>query len=413
VVKLRLKKHLPKIKTVMINIEEARAIIQKTVRDFGTTTVDLDEAVGRVLREDFYADRDFPPYHRVTMDGIALVAESFEAGKVYPIEGVAAAGAPQQKLSSRDACLEVMTGAILPEGCNAVIRYEDLLIKEDTVRVQLEKINSGQNIHNKGEDRLQGDLVVRGGRILSPAEIGVAATIGKAKIKVSQLPKTTIISTGDELVTVDQKPLPYQIRRSNVHRLKATLRNFNIDAETQHLVDDLDIVTSRLEKIITQNELLLLSGGVSKGKFDYLPQALENLGVKKLFHKIKQRPGKPFWFGEAPNGTIIFALPGNPVSSFMCTQIYLYPWLWDCLGLPAAPPPFGILQKPIHFKPDLTYFAQVKVDYNAEGQILATLVEGNGSGDLANLVDADAFIELPRGKDLFEAGEVYPLHFYR
>lgn len=397
----------------MISVEEARAIISETVRDFGTTNVEIDQAIGRILREDFYADRDFPPYHRVTMDGIALKSEQFSPELVYPIEGVAAAGAPQQTLANPAACLEVMTGAILPEGCDAVVRYEDLMISEGTASVQLEKINFGQNVHKKGEDRQQGSLVVRGGRMLSPAEIGVAATIGKAKISVSRLPKSIIISTGDELVKVEEQPLPYQIRRSNVHRLKATLKTFSIDAETAHLVDDLDEVTQHLEKIIQEQELIILSGGVSKGKFDYLPEALDRLGVKKLFHKIKQRPGKPFWFGKAPTGATVFALPGNPVSSFMCTQVYLLPWLSACLGLPQPSVPHGILQKDVNFKPDLTYFAQVKISYDQSGKILATPVEGNGSGDLANLVDADAFIELPRGKDLFAAGEVFPIRFYR
>ncbi len=397
----------------MISVEEARAIISGTIKDFGISSVDLDDAVGRVLREDFSADRDFPPYNRVTMDGIAIHTDSFEPGKAFPIAGVAAAGAPQLSLQSTEHCLEVMTGAILPTGCNAVIRYEDLLISEGTAQVQLEKVNPGQNIHDKGEDRLEGSLVVKSGRVLSPAEIGVAATIGKAMIKVSRLPETIIISTGDELVTVDQQPLPYQIRRSNVHRLKATLKQFNIEAATEHLVDDLDVVTNRLKAIIEEKELILLSGGVSKGKFDYLPEALDRLGVKKLFHRIAQRPGKPFWFGQAPNGALVFALPGNPVSSFMCTQIYLLPWLKSCLGLPASPQPFGVLQKDILFKPDLTYFAQVKITYDKAGKILAHPVEGNGSGDLANLVDADAFIEIPRGKNEFAAGEIYPLHFYR
>lgn len=397
----------------MISVEEASRIIAATVKDYGVETVPLDEAVGRVLREDLFADRDFPPYHRVTMDGIAINSQVFEKNKKFPIAGIAAAGAPQMALNNPQDCLEVMTGSILPLGTDAVIRYEDIEIEAGVAQINLEVVNQGQNVHKKGEDRSEGSKVVAEGTLLSPAEIGVAATIGKANLQVSRLPKCIIISTGDELVEVAEQPLPHQIRRSNVHRLLATLKSYGIQADTAHLIDELDQVTQKLEQLIEQYEILILSGGVSKGKFDFLPQALANLGVKKLFHKIKQRPGKPFWFGQAPNGCTIFALPGNPVSSFMCTQVYFTDWLRSCLGLEILSRPYGVLENDIHFKPDLTYFAQVKTHYDPTGKIWAKAVEGHGSGDLANLVDADAFIRLPKGKNLFEKGEVYPLYFYR
>ncbi|MFT5383523.1 MAG: molybdopterin molybdotransferase [Saprospiraceae bacterium] len=398
----------------MISVEEATRIIFQTIKDFGIESVSLDAAVGRILREDLYADRDFPPYDRVTMDGIAMDSSAFDTThKTFRIAGVAAAGAPQMKLRNPAECLEVMTGAILPEGTDSVVRYEDLSIENEQASINLPQIKARQNVHEKGSDKLAGSLVVKSGIKISPAEIGVAATIGKAKIKVSRLPRSIIISTGDELVRVDESPLPYQIRRSNVHRLLATLKTYNIHADTAHLADDLDEVTDRLRAILEDYEVVIISGGVSKGKFDYLPEALENIGVEKLFHKIRQRPGKPFWFGQSPHGARIFALPGNPVSSFMCTQIYFVDWLRQSLGLPAQQRPYGVLQEDLHFKPDLTYFAQVKVGYNDKGQILANPVIGNGSGDLANLVDADAFIRIPRGKDYFEKGTVYPLYFFR
>jgi len=143
-----------------------------------------------------------------------------------------------------------------------------------------------------------------------------------------------------------------------------------------------------------------------------VPDALANLGVVKHFHKVAQRPGKPFWFGGKEN-TRVFALPGNPVSSFMCLNRYFYPWLRASLGLLPMVTPFAELTANFHFKPDLTYFLQVKTSYSPAGKILATPVEGNGSGDLANLVDADAFLELPRGRNDFEKGEVFPLFVYR
>lgn len=398
----------------MITVEQAAAIIGQTIRDFGVEEVGLDAAVGRVLRENLYADRDFPPYHRVTMDGIALRYNAFQSGRrSFPIEGVGAAGAAQQELRSPESCLEVMTGAMLPAGTDTVIRYEDLEISGGEARVLLDQIIRGQNVHKQGEDRGQGSLVVPAGLRLSPAEIGVAATVGKAVLRVSRLPRTVIVSTGDELVEVAEKPLPHQIRRSNEHRLKASLASYNIAADSRHLRDDMQEVLRELRAMLSEYEVLILSGGVSEGKFDYLPRALDELGVEKRFHKIKQRPGKPFWFGKAPGGTLVFALPGNPVSSFMCTQRYFLPWLEQSLGLPAPVYPSAVLARDVTFKPDLTYFLQVKVHYDGQGRILALPVEGHGSGDLANLVDADAFLELPRGKELFREGEVFPLIFYR
>ncbi len=398
----------------MITVEEAQNIIATTIHDFGIIEIPLGAAVGRVLREDLFADRDFPPYHRVTMDGIAIQGESFQNGnRNFNIEGVAAAGAEQQTLNDANNCLEVMTGSILPNNTNTVIRYEDLDIQNGVATIQLDTLTVGQNVHNKGEDRLQNSKVVASKKIISPAEIGVAATVGKSNIKVSRLPKAIIISTGDELVEIDESPLPHQIRKSNVHRLKATFAHHGIVADTAHLNDDFDEIVKQLKTILEEYEIVMMSGGVSKGKFDFLPDALKTLGVTKLFHKIKQRPGKPFWFGKAPSGATVFALPGNPVSSFMCTQIYFVPWLRSCLQLPDVVLPTAILQRDTTFKPDLVYFLQVKISYNQQGQILAMPVDGNGSGDLANLVDADAFLRLPRGKDLFEKGECFPLVFYR
>lgn len=398
----------------MISVQEALSIISSHQQDFGTEEIHLDNSLGRVLREEFLADRDFPPYNRVTMDGIAIAHASFEGGqRTFPVHGIAAAGSPQQELKDAASCIEVMTGAILPAGADTVIRYEDITEQEGTATIQLDSLIWGQNVHKQGEDRAQGSVVVQAGKKISSAEIGVGATIGKHRVKVSRLPKTLIISTGDELVEIQETPLPHQIRRSNIHRLKSTLRTYGIEADSHHFEDDLEEIKDKLRQMIVDYDVILLSGGVSKGKFDYLPEALEAVGVEKLYHKIKQRPGKPMWFGKSPKNSYIFALPGNPVSSFLCMHRYFIPWLQASLKLEHRPAPKAELAAPINFKPDLTYFAQVKLEYSSEGKVLAHPVEGNGSGDLANLVDADAFIELPQGKDLYDKGEVYSLLFYR
>lgn len=398
----------------MITVAEALQLIETQYRDFGTESIPLHQSVGRILREDLYADRDFPPYNRVTMDGICLQRQAFVDGRrAFKIAGIAAAGSPQTTLRDGAHCMEVMTGSILPLQADVVVRYEDLEIKDGVAKVNLDALGFRQNIHEQGEDREKGSLVISKGRAISPAEIGVAATVGKAEILVSRLPKVLVISTGDELVDVHEQPEAHQIRRSNIYRLQTTLHHYGIQAHTAHLDDDLPAIKNALQDFIQQFEVIILSGGVSKGKFDFLPEALEATGVQKLFHKIKQRPGKPFWFGYHPQGPVVFALPGNPVSSFMCTHRYFIPWLKASLSIEAEPFPLACLEEDIPFKPDLTYFAQVKLRYSEKGTLLAKAIRGNGSGDLANLVDNDAFIALPRGKNLYKKGEVYPVIIYR
>lgn len=398
----------------MISFQQALAIVHAEVKDFGLEAIPMMSALGRILREDLTADRPFPPYDRVTMDGIAFQFDQIKNNNgVFKIEGIAAAGAPKMTLQNDEHCLEVMTGSILPKNTDTVIRYEDVLIENGVATLQVFDFKKGKNVHRKGSDRPKGSLLVKAGKRITAAEIGVAATVGKSHLQVSRLPKISIIGTGDELVEIAATPLPHQIRKSNSYSIQAALLNLGIPSENHHLNDDLAEVTAHLTRLILENEVLILSGGVSKGKFDYLPTALESLGVEKLFHKVKQRPGKPFWFGKAQNGTLIFALPGNPVSSFMCTHRYVLPFLKECLQLENTPQLMAVLTQDFTFKPDLTYFLQVKISYSEKGELLANPIAGNGSGDLANLTDADGFLQLPTGKNEFLAGEIFSLYLYR
>lgn len=398
----------------MITVEEAERIIDAQCQDFGIEEISLASSLGRILREPIYADRDFPPYDRVTMDGIAIVFDQFKSGqRIFPIEGVAAAGDTQKTLKSAENCLEVMTGAIMPAVVDTVIPYEQLTIADGVATINLEELTQKQNIHFKGLDRKKGDLIIDKGIRMSSSEVGVCSTVGKARIQVSRLPKTVVISSGDELVEIDENPLPHQIRKSNVYRLTTVLKSYNIDVKTAHLADDYKAILATLKGYLERYDLIILSGGVSMGKFDFLPQALEELKVEKLFHKIKQRPGKPFWFGKYKDKTTVFAFPGNPVSSFMCMQQYFKPWLDESLQFRGKKMMKAKLAEEVYFKPDLTYFLEVNLSFNDLGEIVAYPAKGNGSGDLANLVEAEAFIQLPRGRDTFEKGEVFPIILYR
>ena len=397
----------------MIPVDKATEIVLSNLIECKNTSLQLNQTIGGILKEPIIADRDFPPYNRITMDGIAILYAPYAEGqRSFSVADIAPAGSPQKTLLNPKDCIEVMTGAILPEGTDTVIRYEDVCIENGIAQIN-EPVVEGQNIHYQGEDRKKGSVVINAGRQISPAEIGVAATVGKAQLQVSKLPKAIIISTGDELVEIDEQPLAHQIRKSNVHRLQATLSKWGLETDRLHLMDDKNQIEVILEDVLKNYPIVVMSGGVSKGKFDFIPGALDALGVEKLFHKIQQRPGKPFWFGRSPKtGSVVFALPGNPVSSFMCVQRYMRPWLDASLGQSVARP-FAILKEDVTFKPDLTYFMQVKIEYHTDGKIFAIPVHGHGSGDLANLVDADGFLELTQGKDFYKAGEVYPLWLYR
>lgn len=398
----------------MISVDDATKLVLSNKRDFGTESVPLTQAMGRVLQETLVADRDFPPFNRVAMDGIAIDFSHFERGqRQFTVQGLAAAGSPQLTLTTPSACLEVMTGCILPDGTDTVIRYEDVEVMEGVATIKEEAITKGQNIHFKALDRHTGDKIVYPGIVVSGPEIGVAATVGKDHLLVSRLPKVVVVSTGDELIPIDQTPEAHQIRRSNAIKIQACLLAQQIPADTFHLLDEQHQIEEALAQLLSKYDVVILSGGVSKGKLDFIPDALNKLGVEKLFHRVKQRPGKPFWFGKTPNGVTVFAFPGNPVSSFMCLNRYFFPWLKASIGLDPFQVPFAKLQEDVIFKPDLGYFMQVRIKYEGDGGIRAMPIHGHGSGDLANLADADAFMELPAGKDLYKEGEVYRIFPFR
>ncbi|HEY5690360.1 MAG TPA: molybdopterin molybdotransferase MoeA [Cyclobacteriaceae bacterium] len=395
----------------MVSVSEATSIVRSHLFKPKAEMVSITNALGRVLAEPITADLDFPPFDRVAMDGIAIQYEQFANGqKEFEVEGVAAAGSPQKELSDKTRSMEVMTGAPLPLNTNVVIRYEDLEIKENKAIILIPSLINGQNIHQQGQDAKQGQLLLPISTLISPAEVALIASVGKSQIKVNMLPRTAVISTGDELVDINDIPEPHQIRKSNSYTLQAALKSRSCDSTIYHLPDRQDLIEDELRTILAKNDLLILSGGVSKGKFDFVSVALEKLGVKKLFHKVKQKPGKPFWFGSIGNKTV-FALPGNPVSTYMCFYRYIDLWLKLSLGLEVNYEKASLTED-YEFLGDLTYFLQVSIS-NQEGHLMASPVPGGGSGDFANLKDVNAFMELPEDKKLFKRGEVFPILYLR
>ena len=395
----------------MISVQEAQKIVLKNSLDFGSEKIPFIKSVGRVLKEDILADRDFPPFNRVSMDGIALDYTSFKNGeRAFFIEGIQPAGSPQISLSNNKNCIEVMTGAVLPANTNVVIRYEDVLIEHGIAKIQIEEVSYFQNIHEKGKDRKEGDILIQKNKRIAASEIGVLATVGSSKVMVAKQPKVMIISTGDELVGVNETPLDHQIRMSNVYTLVSLLDRLHVSSKTDHISDDKPILKKKIKEYLKEFDVLLFSGAVSKGKFDFLPEVFKELGVEKLFHKVSQRPGKPFWFGQKKECKL-FAFPGNPISTFANCLAYFYPWYFKSLGVNTTEET-AILTENVSFKPNLTYFLQVKLTHK-NGHLLATPIKGNGSGDLASLVNSDAFIQLPKDKNEYKKGENYPIIRYR
>jgi molybdopterin molybdotransferase len=276
----------------------------------------------------------------------------------------------------------------------------------------IDRLEKGMNIHTLGKDARKGDELLKPGQKISPAEVAVLASVGKKSVRVYGFPKTAVVSSGDELVEVDETPQPHQIRKSNTIALRAAMKEMGWSTESFHLTDDHALVRKNLKTILENDDVIILSGGVSKGKFDFIPAALEELGIQKLFHQVSQRPGKPFWFGaSADRSKVVFALPGNPVSTFLCFYKYIKPWIMKCMGVERIPGT-ARLDSPITFAPSLTYFLQVRVEVR-DGELLANPHPGSGSGDFANLKDVDGFLELPLEKSSFKAGESYPFISFR
>ena len=390
----------------MISYKDALAKVLTCTKSLGSEKIKLTDAGGRFLAETVYADRDFPPFDRVTMDGIGVVFSALQSEEtVYKIETIAKAGAPQVTLSRSDNCIEVTTGAMLPKGCDTVIPYEHLLKVGEGYQIKT-KPKLGQNIHSKGSDaQNQNPLLLKGSPIFAP-EIAILATIGKAEVPVLKSPSVTIVSTGDELVPVSAIPQPHQIRMSNTFMLYEALRQWQIKPQLLHIPDDKVALHDALSKALNLSDVLIISGGVSMGKFDFLPEILDQLEVKKLFHRVAQKPGKPIWFGTWNAGNCaVFSLPGNPVSSFLNYLVYFQAWLRSCWDLPLTQNHVktSVIQTNASI---LTQFVPVRLEA-IEGLYHAVPIGNNGSGDFLSLSQSDGFIVLEPESE-YEMNSILP-----
>ena len=394
----------------MLSPSEAEAAIRSSVSILATEARPLSRLCGAVLREPIRATRDQPPFHRVTMDGIALASAPFAAGRrEFRISGTQGAGYAPLELSDPGSCLEVMTGAMLPQGCDCVVPVEKISTRDGIARLadDVEPVPM-LNVHTRGLDCRAGAALLEPGVRLGPPEVAVIASTGVAAAQVSREPDIVVISTGDELVEPGQPVSEWQIYRSNVFGVIAALQRHGFSRLSQdHLPDDLELLRSRLRAHLEAHDVLVLSGGVSMGRYDFVPQVLGELGVKVVFHKIAQRPGKPMWFGVGPRGQAVYALPGNPVSTLVCLTRYVLAGLDAALGVAPLPAESISLDRDFDVKPPMTFFLPVKV---APGAPRAAPVPTKGSGDFTSLTGTGGFVELPPGPRVISSGTPVPLY---
>jgi len=374
----------------MISYDEALNHIVSSRIDFGSEEIPIENAFGRILAEDIFADRDYPPFNRAMMDGYAVRAEDVLENKIseFHVAGEVFAGDGGSYNLMKGETLRIMTGAPVPDNADVVIKKEDAIPKDRAVSFNIQKINLYHNIACRGEDIQRHQLVINRNVQIDFRHLSLLASLGKEKMKVVRSPKVNILSTGNEVVPVRFSPEPWQIRDSNSYSITGFLKNYQIEPSTVKLAqDDLDNITSSVLSIL-DCDLLIISGGVSEGDADFVPTALKRCGVKEIFHKVKIKPGKPIWFGQHPNGSRIFALPGNPLPVQIACKIFIDPFLRSCFGLQSAKViclPIGVeRQKKIifdEFFPVKIYGSQqpeiIPLSFNGSGDIMAVL---NSSG---------------------------------
>lgn len=390
----------------MLTTAEALDRILAAMPELPAEAVELSAADGRVLRQDVVADRDQPPFDRVMMDGIAIAHADFANGRrQFDIQCTQMAGDAAVELASGN-CVEIMTGASLPVNADCIIPVERISVSDGVATLEEGyEARAQQFIHPRASDHAAASQLLTPGKRIAAMDVAVIASAGLSVVDVSRMPVIRVISTGNELVAAGAPIEPHQVRLSNGPAIQALLAQHGYtDCEHDHLVDERTVLRERIARHLDESDVLILSGGVSMGKADYVPEVLADLGVEVNFHKVSQRPGKPMWFGSAPGGQAVFALPGNPVSALVCCRQYVIPALSKASAERAQAPEFASLAAEVTFSPALTCFQPVRLLSNAVGQVLAMPVNTNTSGDFTALSGTDGYVELPLEQSQFPAG---------
>jgi molybdopterin molybdotransferase len=396
-----------------ITPQTAQEAIDARLAPLSAESRPLEQCLGQTLREDIYAERDNPPFDRVCMDGIAIDSRAFAHGvRRFTIEATQAAGAPALALSDSGGAVEVMTGAIMPRGTDSVIPLEEYELTGSVASLKAGAAAAPyRNVQRRGSDSAPGVPMLRSGTRLGAPEIAVAASAGRARIQVSRQPAIMVISTGDELVEPGEPIAEHQVRRSNAYAVVAALRAHGLErVANDHVPDHEALLQQGLRRHLAEREVIILSGGISKGKFDLVPKVLKELDVEEVFHQVAQRPGMPMWFGIGPQRQAVFGLPGNPVSTLLCLIRYVVPAIASAMGARRSPPEPIALASPVKFNRALTYFLPVCIEYGDAGRPCAVPRPPNGSGDFLALAGTHGFVELPPRGEAFPAGYIASLY---
>lgn len=402
----------------MRSVEQAQELIAAEVCRAApgpTTTVPLKEALGCVLAEGVVSDVDSPPHDKSIVDGYAIVAEGLAAGsELVVLEEVTAGALPTVELTAGTAT-RIMTGAPLPLGATGVVMVEKTEPTDSPVKVRiLESPRSGQNIVRRGTSLVRGQNVLLSGQRLNPARIGLLAEVGRSMVRVNAPPSVAVLSTGNEIVPCDTIPGPSQIRNSNAPMLEALVQQAGARVVSLGICRDfIDELTAAVARGL-EADFLVLSGGVSAGVLDLVPGVLAQLGVRQVFHKVNLKPGKPIWFGvfsrAGGHQTLVFGLPGNPVSSFVCFELFVRPALQLLMGESESRQGFGRLDKEHFNRGDRPTYWPAK--WNGEGtKAVVSLLPWKGSGDLKTLAEANCLAIFTGAERLYQTGDEVPVRF--
>ena len=386
----------------MISVQEAKRIINENVSPLATVVFSLQQATGLVLAEDVYASTDIPAFPQSSMDGYAFSFHDWQKNKKLKIAGEVAAGSNETFLLSPGNAVRIFTGAAVPAGADTVIMQEKIRTQNGELIIEDETLQAGNSVRPKGSEIKAGALALEKGNILSPAAIGFLAGIGISAIKVYPNPSISIIITGNELQEPGQTLQHGQVYESNSFALKAILQQLHIyDVEVFYAADKPGIVSDTLNKALEQSDVVLLTGGISVGDYDFVLQAATNCHVEKLFHKIKQRPGKPLYFGKKEN-KLVFGLPGNPSSVLTCFYQYVIPALEKLsnrkIGLQTLKVP---LSKALQKNTGLTHF--LKGFYDGK---TATPLDAQESFRLSSFAKANCLIQIDGEMTCLKEGEL-------
>jgi len=390
----------------MISVQEAKKIISKNISSLEPVLLPLSHAARLILAEDIYATTDIPAFPQSSMDGYAFSFEGWKKHKRLKIAGEVAAGSNETFTLTPANAVRIFTGAAVPAGADTVVMQEKIQVENGELKIEDETIQQGNSVRLKGSEIKGGELALGKESVLSPAAIGFLAGIGMAEVRVYPNPSITIIITGNELQQPGETLLHGQVYESNSFALKAVLQQLHItDIKILYATDKPEVVTGTLKKALEQADVVLLTGGISVGDYDFVLQATTECGVEKLFHKIKQRPGKPLYFGKKEN-KLVFGLPGNPSSVLTCFYQYVIPALAKLskreIGLQTIKTP---LAKTFQKNTSLTHF--LKGFYNGK---TAALLDAQESFRLSSFAKANCLIQVDEDTTTLSEGELVDVY---